>query len=43
MSFKTGELYHGFRLNEEKDIPEIKATAKLFEHEKSGRNPAPNP
>lgn len=36
MSFKTGELYHGFRLNEEKDIPEIKATAKLFEHEKSG-------
>jgi len=36
MLFKTGELYHGFRLLSIRLIPELNATARLFSHEKSG-------
>ena len=36
MNLEKGKLYHGFRLEEEKDIKELNASAKLFFHEKSG-------
>jgi Zn-dependent M16 (insulinase) family peptidase len=36
MGFKTGDLYHGFRLVEEKDIKETNSKVRLFLHEKSG-------
>lgn len=36
MNLEKGKLYHGFRLEEQKDIKELNASAKLFFHEKSG-------
>ncbi|HPT79471.1 MAG TPA: insulinase family protein [Candidatus Atribacteria bacterium] len=36
MDYQTGKVYHGFRLDEIKEIRELKATARLFEHVKSG-------
>lgn len=36
MDFKKGNLYNGFRLEEEKKIEEINSLARTFYHEKSG-------
>jgi len=36
MALQLGNIYHGFRLTEEKKIAEIHSVAKLFQHEKSG-------
>jgi len=36
MTFKTGSIYHGFKLIEEKNIKELNSVTRLFEHEKSG-------
>jgi Zn-dependent M16 (insulinase) family peptidase len=36
MNLEKGKQYHGFRFEEEKDIKELNASAKLFFHEKSG-------
>ncbi|MGI6585623.1 MAG: insulinase family protein [Lutisporaceae bacterium] len=36
MQFKIGDIYHGFRLIEERDIKEANSTARFFKHEKSG-------
>lgn len=36
MSFKIGQIYHGFKLLDAKRVAEINSDAKLFVHEKSG-------
>ncbi|HRU41560.1 MAG TPA: insulinase family protein, partial [Candidatus Diapherotrites archaeon] len=36
MQFKIGDIYHGFRLIEEKDVKEANSKVRLFRHEKSG-------
>jgi Zn-dependent M16 (insulinase) family peptidase len=36
MDWKIGNLYHGFRLQEETRLMDIQSTARLFYHEKSG-------
>ncbi|SHJ85926.1 hypothetical protein SAMN02745248_01127 [Hathewaya proteolytica DSM 3090] len=36
MNFKINEVYHGFKLIEEKDIKEINGIGRIFQHEKSG-------
>lgn len=36
MQFKTGDMYHGFRLLEEKSVKEANSVVRLFRHEKSG-------
>lgn len=36
MNLQVNQLYHGFRLLEEKEIREINSIARRFEHEKSG-------
>lgn len=36
MHFKIGDMYHGFRLLEEKNVKETNSIARLFQHEKSG-------
>lgn len=36
MKLKINEVYHGFRLLEEKNIKEINSIGRIFEHEKSG-------
>jgi len=36
MEWKIGQIYHGFRLQEEQTVADIQSDAKLFCHEKSG-------
>lgn len=36
MHFKVGDIYHGFRLLEEKEVKETNSVVRLFLHEKSG-------
>jgi hypothetical protein len=36
MVFRVNEIYHGFRLLEEKEVKELNSRALLFSHEKSG-------
>lgn len=36
MEWKQGNLYHGFRLEEEKKLDDIHSLARIFYHEKSG-------
>ncbi|SHI53371.1 insulinase family protein [Propionispora hippei] len=36
MEWKIGQIYHGFRLQEEQTVADIQSKAKLFCHEKSG-------
>jgi presequence protease len=36
MEFKTGQVYNGFKLMEEREIKEINSVARIFEHEKNG-------
>lgn len=36
MEFKLNEVYHGFKLVEEKEVKEINSKARIFEHKKSG-------
>ena len=35
-SLKIGEIYHGFKLVEEKNFKDIKSIGRIFYHEKSG-------
>lgn len=34
MEFKLNEVYHGFKLVEEKEVKEINSKARIFEHKK---------
>lgn len=36
MDLKIGDVYHGFRLTDEREIKEINSVARLFTHERSG-------
>ncbi|NLY76894.1 MAG: insulinase family protein [Tissierellia bacterium] len=36
MNFEIYKTYHGFKLIEERDVPEIQSKARIFYHEKSG-------
>ncbi|MBU3174165.1 insulinase family protein [Clostridium estertheticum] len=36
MKFKIGDIYHGFKLIEEKNIEELNSVTRIFEHVKSG-------
>ena len=36
MDFKIGDVCHGFRLIDEREIKEINSVARLFRHEQSG-------
>ena len=36
MKFTIGDIYHGFKLIQEKNIQELNSITRLFEHEKSG-------
>ena len=36
LKLKTGKCYHGFKLTEQKQLEELKSTALIFQHVKSG-------
>jgi len=36
MNFEVNKTYHGFKLIEERNVPEIQSIARIFYHEKSG-------